>query len=136
MLKLNPNPTFAWPVKFKSPEGEQTLNLVFKHMPVEQYEAWWDAAMQRHVDFLAALEAHSVAVKTATEQGAVLPEVPKPAKAGIDELMDIVAGWSEVDAEFSREALQTLLSNYHGLTVRKITEAWIEGLQQRKVENS
>lgn len=136
MLKLNPNPTFAWPIKFKSPEGEQTLNLLFKHMPVEQYEAWWDAAVQRHIDYLAALEAHAVAVKQATEQGSVLPERPKPAKAGIDELMEIVAGWNDVDTPFSREALQTLIANYHDLTVKKISAAWIEGLQQRKVENS
>lgn len=135
MLKLHPNPTFTWPVKFKSPEGEQTLTVVFRHMPKEQYDAWWDAAWKRHIAYQDALRAWAEACATAKAEGKSEPAKPQPEMAGVDELMEIVAGWEDVDAPFSREALSTLLANYHDLNVKRISEAWIEGLQQRKLEN-
>lgn len=35
-------------------------------------------------------------------------------RGDVDALMEIVAGWSGVDAEFSRENLERLLQNYGG----------------------
>jgi hypothetical protein len=135
VLKLNPNPTFKWPVKFKSPDGEQTLLLIFRHMTVEEHDAWWAAAVARYVEYGAALEAHVKAVEQATKEGKELPQAPKIEKTGLDEIMDVVAGWEEVDAEFSREAMAKLIANYHDLTAKKICNAWSDGLTQSRSEN-
>lgn len=135
MLKVDPNPTFQAPVKFKSPEGEQTLNLVFRHMTVEEHDKWWADAMQRYRDHVVALEAHIKAVEAAATAGNELPEEPKPTKTGLDEIMDVVVGWEDVDQPFSREALAKILSNYHDLSAKKICQAWSAGLTQAKVEN-
>jgi hypothetical protein len=137
MLKLQPNPTFKWPVKFKTPDGEQILSLVFKHMPVEKYAAWWAAAHKRKQDFIDALDAYPIAVEKAKTHGEEAPPMPKEEDfgLGLDEVMDVVVGWEEVDTPFSRESMKTLLANYHDLKVVTISRGWIEGLQQRKLEN-
>lgn|GEM_PF-1364535 len=135
MLKIDPNPTFKWDVKFNTPEGEQTLKLVFKHMTVEAHDAWWDEALKRYLSYRDALQAHAKAIEEATVAGKELPEAPKQAKSGLDEIMELVAGWEEVDAEFSREAMGKLIDNYHDLSAKKICEAWSAGLTQRRREN-
>jgi hypothetical protein len=134
VLKLNPNPTFKGSVAFNTPEGEQTVSLVFRHMTVEDHDAWWAAAIARYLAHKEALEAHAKALEAATPDQA-LPEAPKMEKTGLDEIMEVVAGWEEVDVEFSREAMAKLLSNYHDLTAKKICEAWSNGLTQFKAKN-
>jgi hypothetical protein len=140
VLKLNPNPTFKCPVKFNSPEGEQTLNLLGRHMTVEDHDLWWAGAVARYLAHKQALEDHAKAIESLQTLGlpnpeAALPEAPKMEKTGLDEIMDVVAGWEEVDAPFSREAMATLLSNYHDLTAKRICEAWSAGLTQYRVKN-
>jgi hypothetical protein len=135
MLKLNPNPTFTWPVKFTSPEGEQTLQVVYRHMTVEEHDAWWAAAVKRYIDFRDALAKHADDVQAALSDGKPAPEAPKPERSGLDEVMDLVAGWQDVDTEFSRDALQKLMSNYHNLSAKLLCEEWSKGLTQRKLEN-
>jgi hypothetical protein len=143
-VKVNPNPTFKWPVKFTSPEGEQTINFNFRHMTAEEHDAWWQAAVQRYMDYRVELEAHAKAVAEAAEkakaEGKDAPEAPpepKMAKTALDEVMEVVAGWDEgeVDEPFSREVMGKLMSNYHDLTAKKICQAWSDGLTQRKREN-
>lgn len=134
MLKLNPNPTFKFPVTFNAPDGEQILNLLGRHMTVEEHDAWWAAAVARYLAHKQALEAHANAL-AALAPDAVIPEAPKMEKTGLDEIMDVVAGWEEVDAEFSREAMGTLLSNYHDLTAKRICEAWSSKLTQHREKN-
>jgi hypothetical protein len=134
VLKVDPDPTFTKPVKFKTPQGEQSLLLVFRHMTVEEHDKWWAEALQRYRDHVAALDAHMKALQELAE-GAEPPEAPKQPKTGLDEIMDVVVGWEEVDQPFSREALAKVLSNYHDLSAKKICEAWSSGLTQATVEN-
>jgi hypothetical protein len=47
-----------------------------------------------------------------------------------DVIFGIIAGWSEIDTEFTKENLSELLSNYHGADMafyRAYQEALIEG---------
>ena len=134
MLKLNPDPTFKCPVVFNTPQGEQTLNLLCHHMTVEEHDLWWAGAVARYLAHKQALEDHAKALE-ALAPDAVLPEPPKMEKTGLDEIMDVVSGWEEVDAPFSREAMAKLLSNYHDLTAKRICEAWSAGLTQHRVKN-
>jgi hypothetical protein len=134
VIKIDPNPTFKWDVKFKTPEGEQTLKLLFKHMTVEEHDAWWTAAIERYAKYREALAKHAEAI-AALAEGSVLPPAPKMEKTGLDEIMEVVVGWEDVDAEFSRDAMGKLIANYHDLTAKKICEAWFDGLTQRRREN-
>ena len=134
MLKINPNPTFKFPVKFNTPEGEQTITLRGRHMTVEEHDLWWAGAVARYVAHKQALEAYAQALE-ALKEGEPIPDPPKMEKTGLDEIMDVVAGWEEVDAAFSREALTTVLSNYHDLTAKKICEGWSEALTQHRTKN-
>jgi hypothetical protein len=135
VLKLDPNPTFKWEVTVKTPEGEETITLIYRHMTVEDHDAWWAAAAQRSRDYGETLRKHMVAVEQAAKDGKELPAMPKPEKSGFDEIMEVVAGWEGVEAEFSPDAMAKVLSNYHDLTAAKICQAWSRGLTQRKVEN-
>lgn len=134
MLKLNPNPTFKCPVTFNTPEGEQTLNLLGRHMTVDDHDAWWASAVARYLAHKQALEDHAKALE-ALKPDEPVPDAPKMEKTGLDEIMDVVAGWEEVDVPFSREAMATLLSNYHDLNAKRICEAWSAGLTQYRVKN-
>ena len=134
MLKLNPNPTFKLPVTFNTPEGEQTINLLGRHMTVEDHDLWWAGAVARYIAHKQALEAYAKALE-ALQPDEPIPEAPKMEKTGLDEIMDVVTGWEEVDAEFSRDAMATVLANYHDLTAKKICEAWSEKLTQFRVKN-
>jgi hypothetical protein len=135
VLKLDPNPTFPWPVTFKSPDGEQTVVFMFRHMTVDEHDAWWSAAHQCSIDFKDACDRYLKDLEESIKAGKEAPEMPKRARSGFDEIMDVVAGWLEVEGEFSREAMAKLVGNYHDLTARKICEAWSAGLTQRKLEN-
>lgn len=134
MLKLNPNPTFKCPVTINTPEGEETITLLGRHMTVEDHDRWWADAVSRYLAHAKALEAHAKALEMLAPD-AVLPDAPKAEKTGLDEIMDVVAGWEGVEGEFSRESLATVLSNYHDLTAKKICEAWSAALTQHRVKN-
>lgn len=142
MLKLDPDPTFPFSVTLRTPKGEQTLKLVGRHMTVEEHDAWWKAALKCYVEHQEALKAHAAAIAKAAEEAAAkgepmpeTPEAPKPEKSALDEVMDVVAGWEEVDAEFSADAMRKLLANYHDLSASKICEAWSATLTQARREN-
>jgi hypothetical protein len=49
-------------------------------------------------------------------------------------LMDIMAGWHEVDTEFSKEALTKLCKKYHA-AARVLVEKFISDLTQAKAGN-
>ena len=51
-----------------------------------------------------------------------------------DAIMDIACGWQEVDAPFSREAVNELCQQYHAAP-RAIVEAFIRELTQHKSLN-
>jgi hypothetical protein len=60
------------------------------------------------------------------------PEVMK--KEDVDYLMDMVTGWENVDEEFSRDALHTLLENYGGASFA-IRDAYLAELTQQRLGN-
>lgn len=49
-------------------------------------------------------------------------------------LMEIVAGWQGVDAEFSESSLTDLVQNYHG-AIKAIFDAYLTELSQAKAGN-
>lgn len=52
----------------------------------------------------------------------------------VDTVMEIVAGWENVDAEFSRDNVEALLEQYHGAG-RAILQTYIEQLVQARLGN-
>ena len=44
MFKIKANPTFDWPVEIPSPDGPQTLVLVFKHKTRDEMKAYFEQA--------------------------------------------------------------------------------------------
>jgi hypothetical protein len=61
-------------------------------------------------------------------------EVAKGGQADAAALIQIVAGWKDVDAEFSEATLASLLENYHA-AVPAIFDAYLVGLTQAKTGN-
>lgn len=142
MLKLDPDPTFPFSVALRTPQGEETLKLIGRHMTVDEHAAWWKAALKSFTDFQEVLKAHNAAVLKAVEEAAAAerpvpeqPEAPKPEKSALDEIMEVIVGWEDVDAEFGRESMRKLLANYHDLSASKICEAWSAALTQARREN-
>lgn len=82
-FKLKQNPTFWRSVSLKSLDGEvQTLELELQHKTKTALKAFYDLINS--------------------------PEKP----ADEDLVLELVAGWRKVDAEFSRDALLTLMDQY------------------------
>ncbi|QHI99364.1 hypothetical protein GT347_16090 [Xylophilus rhododendri] len=105
MFKLIPEPTFTGVAKIAAAGGAtQELRLVFKHRTVAHLQAFLDHAA-----------AH-------------------PERSDLDGLLDIVAGWEDVDVPFSPEALGQLLDNYHDV-VRPVMDAYFEALRGAKQGN-
>lgn len=52
----------------------------------------------------------------------------------VDFLMEVVAGWEDVDAEFSKDSLHTLLENYMGASFA-IRDAYLNQLTQQRLGN-
>lgn len=52
----------------------------------------------------------------------------------IDIVMDIVAGWSDVSAEFSREAMTRVIQNYHPAALT-IVRAYVDELTKARTGN-
>ena len=106
MFVLQPNPTFKKDVTIPTPGGsEQVLTLVFKY---------------RDADELAALTAS-------------LGDEANP-REDLDILLDMVAGWEDVDAKFNKEAFAKLLKNYP-LAKREIFESYFKAYYEGKEKN-
>ena len=50
MFRLKANPTFEWPVLIPSPNGEQTLTLIFKHKTRDEMKAYFEEASKGETD--------------------------------------------------------------------------------------
>jgi hypothetical protein len=83
MFKLQPSPTFTTKVKVPIPGGKsEFIEVQFRH-------------------------------KTRTDLQAYLERAAKSRdEAEVDALMEIVAGWSGIECEFSRENLALLMDNF------------------------
>ncbi|CAG9184285.1 phage tail assembly chaperone [Cupriavidus respiraculi] len=105
MFKIQPNPTFNLTVKVPTPgEAPQSLKLLCHYKDEEQAR-----------EFLArAIEAEGQGERA--------------------DLTEIVAGWEDVDEEFSPEALKRLLRNYGGAG-RAIFQAYLDELQGQRRGN-
>lgn len=102
MLKLQPNPTFEWPVMIVAPGGEQTeIIVIFRHKGRTDANAFIDQA--REMD-------------------------------DIDAMMAIVAGWRDVDGEFDRTNMASLIDAYPA-AAPAIFSAWIAGLAGAQTKN-
>jgi hypothetical protein len=87
MFKIAPNPTFTADVPIPVPGGSTAkLKLVFKHKTREEIREYF------------------ARVGGGTDTDA--------AESDADVLLEILAGWEDVDADFSRDALNLLLENY------------------------
>jgi len=107
MFKIKANPTFEATVKIPTPEGEQSLTLVFKHKTRQQVK-----------EFFAAVAAE--------EQGDGAQEGAR--------MCELIEGWKDVDAPFSQAAISDLVQNYHAAP-SAIFEAYIGALTQAKQGN-
>lgn len=84
MFSINPNPTFAAEVAIPvAGGGTEKLNLLFKHKRRDDVREFFARA----------------------SEGA-------DGESDADVLLEIVEGWEDVDAPFSREALDQLVQNY------------------------
>lgn len=104
MLKIKANPTFKAKVKIPVPGGEK---------------------VEIEVEFKHMTRAQLEQFLTGED-----------AKGRKDEetVLAICAGWSGVDAEFSRDALADLFQNFHG-SARAIVETYIIELTQARLGN-
>lgn len=105
MLKLKADPTFTAPVKIPTPNGQVVVRMDFKHMPKDEFEAF---------------------VKSERERDEKRPDA--------DVILDIVAGWHDVDGEFNRENVTRLCQEYHAAG-RVIVETFVEELTQHRQGN-
>jgi hypothetical protein len=83
MFKLNPNPTFVGTASIAVPGGE--------------------------AEKLRLVFKH----KTRDDAKAFFERAAKSDESESKLLLEIIAGWEDVDAEFSEDALSQLLQNYH-----------------------
>lgn len=72
--------------------------------------------------------------KTRDELAAYFEEAAKGERAEADSLMEVISGWEDVDAAFSRESLVLLIQNHHG-AVRAIFDAYLSELSGAKEKN-
>lgn len=105
MFKLQPKPTFKCQVSIPSPDGEGKLTVVFKHKGKKDLQEFF---------------------KSLTEGDNLREDA--------DALMDLMDSWEGVDAEFSRDNLETLLDNYPGAAAAFMT-AYSKALNEGRTKN-
>lgn len=103
-FKVQPNPTFVGTAKIHVPgEGPKPLLLVFKHKTAAEADDYY-------------------------RRGAALSEEGRPSpETFAHHLLEVVAGWRDVDAEFSEAEFARLLANYP-FAARAIHEAYFDAL--------
>ncbi len=104
MFKLNPNPTFKAKVGIPTPGGK-TQDIEFEF---------------RH--------------RTVSAFDAFIRDEKVRTMDNLDFVMELVVGWSGVDADFSRDAVSTLLENYHGAAFA-IRDAYLSELSAARLKN-
>lgn len=105
-FKVNPNPTFVGTAKIHVPgEGPQPLKLVFRHMPAAGADEYFRRGLALGAD----------------------PADPPSSEKFAAYLLEVVAGWEDVDAPFSEAEFVRLVSNYPLSTVA-IRDAYFEAL--------
>jgi len=104
MFKIKAKPTFVAPVSIPVPGGEPETLML----------------VFRH--------------KTRDEVGEYLQRTASTETKDVGPLMEIIEGWQDVDAEFSKDALQDLVQNYHG-SVTAIMDAYVVELAEGRRKN-
>lgn len=104
MLKLKAAPTFTADIKIPTPGGDVIIKGTFKHMPKDQFQ-----------DFV---------------------KRERSSEARPDEaiIMDILAGWTDVDAEFNVENVKLICQEYHAFG-KTVVETFVEKLTQYRQGN-
>lgn len=102
-LKLTPNPTFNGKVEFTLPDGKiAKIGLTFKHMGRREFRDWLEG-------FTGGDDVE--------------------ARDDEEAMADIVLGWTGVDADFSKENLETLTDSYPSFSRAAVT-AYITALTE------
>lgn len=109
MFVLKPNPTFTSKVSIPTADGPGEIEFVFKHK-----------GRKALADF----------IQSITE-----PTKGKDTRTDLDALMEIVAGWNEVDTPFSKDALEELLDAYPG-SASAIFNRYLPALTEGQEKNS
>lgn len=104
MLKLKADPTFTTDIKIPTPNGVVTIKGTFKHMPKAEFSNF------------------------------VKKERSGEARPDEEVIMEILSGWSEVDAEFNVENVRELCQQYHAAG-KIIVETFVEKLTQYRQGN-
>lgn len=104
MFKLDPSPTFRATVQIPAPGGGS--------------------------QDLACVFKH----KTRDDLQAFVQRASEGELSDIDATMEFLAGWEDTDGEFSREAVEKLLQDYHG-AARALYLKYLEELTQARLGN-
>ena len=104
MFKIKAKPTFVAPVPIPVPGGEPEPLTL----------------VFRH--------------KTRDEMNEYLKRTAAIGTNDVGPLMEIIEGWQDVDAEFSKDALQELVQNHHG-SVTAILDTYVVELAEGRRKN-
>lgn len=104
-FRLDPAPTFSWPVGLTAPGGKKhVLELVYRYKTREEAAAWRKKAVA----------------------------APNGDEAAL--LLEVVDGWNNCDEPFSPAAFTRLLNAWHG-AAEEIFVAYFEGLRGARAGN-
>lgn len=106
MFTLNPNPTFKTDVTIPTTDGDGVIEIEFRHKGRKALKAYFDSLGEGD-----------------------------DARKDTDALSELIAGWGKIDAEYTPEALETLLDNYP-TAAKAIFEAYNKGLFEGRQKNS
>jgi len=127
MFKVNPDPTFKDDVSVTIPGKKEpgVLSLVFKYKGTKEYEEYlkWAGLGEE------------VKKKGKTKEKEPEEKDQKPSKVSpVDALMELVEGWVDVDAEFNKESVETLLDK-HPLAFYEILGHYAKSRWESRVKN-
>jgi hypothetical protein len=108
-VSVKAKPTFFAKVTIPAPEGALVLDLEFKHRTRKEFDAYIQQVQSR----------------TAEGEGSV---------AEVDQVLELVAGWRNVEEPFSKEAVADLLENFHAAS-RTIGSRYHDELTQARLGN-
>ncbi len=106
MFALQPKPTFKATIAIPVPGDEKAeLTIIFKHLGKKGLTSFFDSLTKEGVE-----------------------------RSDIDALSELIVGWENVDAKFTKENLESLLDNYPGAALALLM-GYRKELMEARVKN-
>jgi hypothetical protein len=107
MLKINPNPTLKEDVKVTIPGDKEpgVMTIIFKYMGEEQYQQFLERAGLKLAD-------DGQVEDKEDGQAEIKTKKPRKKPDQAESFMELVVGWEEIDADFTKENVKIFLNNY------------------------